>query len=205
MDSVIHILHNLPIFFRAYRSPRGMQCQSIDTSEDLCTGCKERKSCQLPWDERVSSTQSTTHSPRLAIHVATLIATQEQRHARNLVGHSTALQRIQLSDLTLGAAFPGTVKHSLCHARLDETWADRIDPDPGASQLVRAGLGNRHNSSLGSRVIRRAGIGPQPGHRRSANNRAARVRLRRRGHLHRRRSVLSRQKDAIRGQLYIHG
>lgn len=39
-------------------------------------------SCELPWYMRMASTQASIHSPRLAIHIAGLVATQEPIHAR---------------------------------------------------------------------------------------------------------------------------
>lgn len=109
----------------------------------------------------MARTQPTTHSPCLTIDIATLIATQEQRHPRNLIRNSTTLQRIQLTDLPLRPTLPGMVKHRLRHSCLDQTRADGVDPDARAGELVRAGLGDGYNGCLGGRVIRRAGIGPE--------------------------------------------
>lgn len=101
----------------------------------------------------MASTQPTTNSPRLPIDIAALITPKEQGHPGNLISNSTPLQRVQLSNLSLSSPRPRRVKHRLRHARLDQTGTDGIDPDSGASELVRAGLGDGHHGRLGGRVI----------------------------------------------------
>ena len=145
----------------------------------------------------MSSAQTTTDSPRLAINIATLITTEEQRHAGNLIRNGTALRRVQLANLALGAALPRTVKDGLCHARLDEAGADGVDADTRASQLVRDGLRNGYDRSLGGGVIGRTGVGADTGNRSSEDDGAAGIRLGLGGYFHRWGSVLRGEEDTI--------
>lgn len=101
----------------------------------------------------MTSTQPATNSPRLPIDITALIATKEQGHPRDLVSHSTALQRIQLPNLPLRPARPRVIKHRLRHAGLDQTGTDGIDPDTSASELIRARLGDGHHGRFRGGVI----------------------------------------------------
>ena len=116
---------------------------------------------QLPRHERMSRAQSSTNSPRLPIHVAALIAPQEQSNARDLVRNRTPLQRVQLPDLPLRATRPRHVIHRLRHTRLNDTWTNRVDADACACKLVRAGLCQGDNCCFGRGVICRTRVGAQ--------------------------------------------
>lgn len=152
----------------------------------------------------MSSTQSTTNSPRLPIDITTLITTQEQGDAGNFISNSTPLQRIQLPNLALGATGPRQIKHRLRHAGLDQTGADGIDPDAGAGQLVRASLGHGDHSRLGSGVIGGPGVGAQTSDGGGTDNRAAGVRLGRGCDFHSGGSVFRSQEDTIRSARESH-
>lgn len=107
------------------------------------------------------STQASTHSPRLSIHIATLIASQEQCSPRNLIRHSTPLQRIQLPDLPFRASRAGIVEDRGRHARFDQTGTDGVDSDARANQLEGRRLRDGNHGRFAGRVIGGAGIGAQ--------------------------------------------
>lgn len=145
----------------------------------------------------MSSAQTTTNSPRLAINIATLITTEEQCHAGNLIRNGTTLRRVQLANLALGATLPRTVKDGLRHARLDEAGADGVDADTRAGQLVRDSLGNGYDRSLGGGVIGRTGVGADTSNGSSEDDGTAGIRLGLGGYFHRWRSVLCGEEDTI--------
>src|SRR5258707_11834639 len=64
---------------------------------------------------------------RLAVDVGGVVARKEQSHRRELVRLAGALQRIELADLVLRAAFLGAVEHRLGHPCFDQAGADRVD------------------------------------------------------------------------------
>ena len=90
----------------------------------------------------MSSTQPATNSPSLPINIRSLIRPKEQSNTRNLVSNSTSLHRIQLSNLTLSAAFPCPIKYCLRHACLDQSRTDGVNADSRAGELVRDCLGD---------------------------------------------------------------
>lgn len=127
---------------------------------------------QLANNIGMSRAQAAIHSPRLAVDIASLVTTQEQRHTGNLVGVATAPRGIQLANLLLGAAGAGGVVHGRRHARLNQAGADGVDADAGAGELVGNGLRERDDGSLGRRVGRRAGVGADAGDRGGADDAA---------------------------------
>lgn len=101
----------------------------------------------------MAGTETATDSDRLSIHVAALLASQEQSDPRDLICHGATLQRIQLANLLLGAARAGGIVHHSGHAGLDDTGADGVDPDPGSGELVAHRLRDADHGGLGRRVI----------------------------------------------------
>src|ERR1700712_1365216 len=77
---------------------------------------------------------------RLAVDIGRVVARKKQSHRREFVRLAGALQRIELADLVLGAAFLGAVEHRLGHAGLDQARAHRVDTYAGAGPRIRPGL-----------------------------------------------------------------
>ena len=91
---------------------------------------------ELPRNGRMSSTQSAINSPSLSIDVAGFITSEEECHSRNFICHCTTSGRVQLSDLLLRPSLPGSLIHWQRHAGLNDPWADGVDPDARACELI---------------------------------------------------------------------
>lgn len=121
----------------------------------------------------MSGAQPSIHSPGLSIHIARLIAPQEQHHTRHLIRASTPLHRIQLPNLLLAASRARSLVHGGGHARLDDAGADGIDADAGAGELEGDCLGEGDDAGLGGRVGGAAGVGAEAGDGGGADDAAA--------------------------------
>lgn len=106
----------------------------------------------------MSSTQSSIYSPGLSIYIAGLVTAQEQDDACNLVRTPTALRRVQLANLLLGAPGARGLVHRRRHARLDDAGADGVDADARARELVGHCLGERDDAGFGGGVGGAAGV-----------------------------------------------
>lgn len=87
---------------------------------------------QLPRNNRMASTQTTTNCPGLPINIAALIAAQEQSNPRNLVSNSASSQRVELADFLLSASLTSPIVHGFCHSRFDNTGTEGVDSDARA-------------------------------------------------------------------------
>src|ERR1700710_881462 len=108
---------------------------------------------------------------RLAVDVGGVVARQEQAHRREFMRLAGALQRIELADLVLRAAFLGAVEHWLGHAGLDQAGADRVDAHAGAGQRIGGGLNETDDAGLAGAVGMSAGAGLEARDRRGADDR----------------------------------
>ena len=139
-------------------------------------------------------TQPPIHRPRLPINITALVTPQEQSHSRHLVRHAPSLQRIQLPNLPLRPPLPRHLVHQPRHSRLNNPRTNRIHPHPCARKLVAQCLRKAHDPRLCRAVVGSPRIAAQPRRRRSHDDGAARVRLRRSRPLHRQRSMFRAQK-----------
>jgi hypothetical protein len=125
----------------------------------------------------MSSTETTIHRPSLAINIAGTVTGNEGHHSRNLVRNTASLQRIQLTDLPLGASLPGRLVHGGRHASLNQSWTYRITSDALTGQLIRSGLHDADDGRFRCRVVCCAGVRTQSGDRSGGDDAACRVGL----------------------------
>jgi hypothetical protein len=153
----------------------------------------------------VACAQAAINGPGLAIDIAGLIASEEQGDTGNLIRMASPLRRVQLANFLGRATAASRIVHGRSHAGLDETRADGVYADTRSSELVRDGLGKRHNGGLGSRVGRGAGVGADAGHGGGADDAAAGSGFLGRGLHHGWCCVLGSQEDAQRIDLeHVH-
>jgi hypothetical protein len=133
---------------------------------------------QLARHKRHAPRQPPIHRPRLRIHITRFVTRQKQHGPRNLIRLPASPQRIQLPNFPLTPPLPRRIVRNLGHARLNQPWTNRITPNPRAHQLVRTRLHQTNHRGFGRRVVRRPGVGLQPGHRGGRDNRSRRIRLR---------------------------
>src|SRR5579883_2987395 len=107
---------------------------------------------------------------RLAVDIGGLVAEEEQAHRRQLARLAGPLERIELADLALSAAFLGAVENRLGHACFDQAGAYGIDPHAGARQGIGRGLYKADDAGLARGVGVAAGARFQTGNRRGAEN-----------------------------------
>src|SRR5436190_5373142 len=77
---------------------------------------------------------------RLSVDIGRIIAGEEQSHCRELMRLAGALERVELTDLLVGAALPGIVEDRLGHAGFDQAGTHRVDAHAGARQRIGRGL-----------------------------------------------------------------
>lgn len=132
----------------------------LDTIYELQFHVRRRtKSTKLPRHKRMPSTQPPTNRHSLPIHITTLLTPQKQSHTRNLIRHRSSAQGIQLPNLVLRPSGPRSIVHDFCHARLNHTGTDCVDPDPGARELVACCLRDVDDGRFGGGVVRSSGVG----------------------------------------------
>ena len=95
--------------------------------------------CHLAWHIRMPSAQPAVDKPSLAVYIATLITSEEQRHSSDLIRVTATLQRVDVPDLALPSTCSCGVIYGGCHSRLNQARADGVDPNVGSSELI----GNR--------------------------------------------------------------
>lgn len=100
----------------------------------------------------MTGTQPSVYSPSLTIDVARFVAPQEQGNTRHLIGMGTAPQRVDLPNLFFGATRARGFVHGRRHARLNDTWANGVDADVGAGELVRDCLRGVDDGGFGGSV-----------------------------------------------------
>ena len=162
-------------------------------------------SSQFTRNERQPTTQPPIHSPRLRIHITRLIARKKQHRPRNLIRLSAPPCRINLPNLLLAAPRPRSLIRNLRHTRFDQPRTNGITPNPRARQLKRARLHQIDDRGFTRRVVRGAGVAPQPRHRRSSNDAALWMRLLVRRPEHSATGVFGCQEDAERvGAHHVH-
>src|SRR5882672_12105929 len=118
--------HPAALSLRAKRSnpSRGVKKEWIASSQGLLAMTAPNQSDRPP-RIRHRRGEAAVDRDRLAVDVGGVVARKEQAHRREFVRLAGALQRIELADLVLGAAFLGAVEHRLGHAGLDQAGADR--------------------------------------------------------------------------------
>ena len=144
----------------------------------------------------MSSRQTTTHGPGLTVHITTLVAPKEQRHAGHLVWHSTPPQGVQLADLLFRPTGTSLLVHRQRHASLDDTGTDGIDPDASPRQLESHRLCNRYYGRLTRAVVGPTSVRPQTSHTRGPDDTPTWIWLLRIRLLHRKCRVFGAQKNS---------
>ena len=143
--------------------------------------------------ERVTSSETATYCPCLAVNVTRLVAAQKQGDSCDLVRDCPSHERIQLANLPFSPSRSCSLVHATRHAGLDHTRADCVTSDAGTSKLIARTLHYTDDGSLGSRVVRCPCIRSQTCGRCSPNDGSTWIWLFRRGFQHASRAVFDRK------------
>src|SRR2546425_1107433 len=92
--------------------------------------------------------QAAIDRDRLAIDIGRFVARKKQSHRGEFMRLARALERIELSDLVLGAALLGIVEDRLGHAGFDQAGAHRIDAHAGARERIGRDLHEADDAGL---------------------------------------------------------
>jgi hypothetical protein len=114
---------------------------------------------QLSWREGMTSAEPSINCPSLPIDIACTITAQEGRHSCDLVSNTSSSQRIQLTDLSLGAPLPCCCVHLGRHTSLDQPRTYCVASNTTASELIRGSLHDADDGCFGCRVVGSAGVG----------------------------------------------
>src|SRR5437762_5191621 len=84
----------------------------------------------------VTARETAVHDQRSAVHVARLVASEEQGRARNLVRLSASTEWIEFANPLLLALRASHVVDRPGHPGLDQAGADCVDSDSGSRKLL---------------------------------------------------------------------
>jgi hypothetical protein len=123
--------------------------------------------------EGMGARKAPVHRDGLPVHVGGLLAGEEERGRRDLRGQAVPVERVELTDLSLGAACAGELEDGPRHPGLGEAGADGVHADAGAGERIGRGLDQADHPRLARRVRGAAGVGAKSRHRRRADDGAA--------------------------------
>src|SRR5690242_9589344 len=95
----------------------------------------------------------------MPVDVAGLVARQEKRDLRNLIGLAAPAKRVQLADRRFLSPHSGHVVNALRHAGLDEAGTNGVDSDIAVAELDGSNLHEVDDPRFRSRISRAARAG----------------------------------------------
>lgn len=101
----------------------------------------------------MSSTESSTHVPGLAVDVTRLVTREEEGDAGDFVRDGATTQGVQVADFGFGVTGACGIVYGRRHARFNQAGADGIAANGGAGELVAGCLHQRNDGGFGGGVI----------------------------------------------------
>src|SRR5229473_3876603 len=120
-----------------------------------------------PMKARLSQQRAAVHHQRLAGHVRSAVAGQQQRHLGHLARLAEVLEGLPADDFSLPRFVLPVI---FAEHRLNESRRNRVHAHAFGSEFARVALRHHDKRCFGHAVQQAVGLRPQPGNRRDIDN-----------------------------------